>query len=67
MWSSRPSGIVVLASIADMLIIPTLAANGILMTALPLPLIGGAFAAAVVLAFALDAVKVVTFRALKMA
>jgi H+-transporting ATPase len=49
-----------------MMIIPTLAAKGILMTALPLSLIGGAFVAAVVLAFVLDAVKSALFGRLKM-
>ena len=65
-WSSRPSLIVVLASAADILIIPSLAANGILMKALPLPVIGGVLLSAVVFAFALDTIKVATFRILKM-
>jgi len=67
MWASRPSLIVILASAADILIIPGFAATGFLMTQLPLPIIGGAFAAAVVLAFVLDSVKIATFRALRMA
>ena len=65
-WSSRPSLVVVLASAADILIIPSLAANGFLMKALPLPVIGGVFLSAVVFAFALDTIKVATFRILKM-
>ena len=67
LWSSRPSLIVILSSIADMVIIPTLAAFGFLMAPLPVKLIAGVFAAAVVLAFALDFVKVALFRLLKMA
>jgi H+-transporting ATPase len=66
MWSSRPSLIVMLASAADMLIIPGFAATGFLMRALPLPVIGGVFASAVVLAFVMDAAKAATFRVLKM-
>lgn len=67
MWASRPSLVVVLSSVADVLIIPTLAANGIVMTALPVPLIGSVFLAAALFALVLDAVKVATFRSLKMA
>jgi H+-transporting ATPase len=66
LWSSRPSLIVVLSSLADLLILPTMAANGILMTALPVPVILGAFGAAVVLALVLDQLKVLVFRTLKM-
>ncbi len=66
MWSSRPSLIVILASIADLVIIPTLAARGILMAPLPVGLIAGVFVAAVLLAFALNFVKVAIFSRLKM-
>ncbi|WP_218191123.1 HAD-IC family P-type ATPase [Enhydrobacter aerosaccus] len=66
-WSSRPSGIVVLASLADILIVPTMANRGILMSSLPLGIIGGLFAAAVVLAFVLDLVKCEIFGRLQMA
>ncbi len=65
-WSSRPSSIVILASVADMVIIPTLAARGILMAPLPIGIIAGIFAAAVVLAFVLDFVKAALFRHLRM-
>ena len=66
LWSSRPSKTVVLASLADILIVPTMAATGTLMTPLPLTIILGAFAAALVLAFVLDAIKAAIFARLKM-
>ena len=66
LWSSRPSRIVIACSIADLLIVPTLAVGGILMAPLQLPLVAAVFAGAVIFAFALDAVKGLVFRALKM-
>ena len=66
LWSSRPSLVVVLCSIADLLIIPTLAVNGILMLPLPLAVVAGVFAACVALAFVLDQVKVAIFARLRM-
>lgn len=66
LWSSRPSLIVVLASIADILILPTMAAVGFLVPRLPLAAIASAFAAAIVLALVLDLVKVALFRSLRM-
>jgi len=65
-WSSRPSAIMILASIADMLIIPTLAVRGVLMAPLPAAVIGGVFLAAIALAFALDSVKAAIFKRLRM-
>lgn len=53
------------ASLADLLIIPTLAAAGILMAPMPLPVIADVFAPAIVLAFVLDLVKVAIFRRLR--
>src|SRR5579871_908336 len=63
-WSSRPGTIVLACSLADLLIIPTLAFTGILMAPLSLSIILGIFATAVVFAFVLDEVKTVIFRAL---
>jgi H+-transporting ATPase len=57
---------VALSSAADVLIIGNLAAFGILMTALPVELVGGILVAAVVFAFVLDTVKVAVFARLKM-
>jgi H+-transporting ATPase len=66
LWSSRPSGIVIASSIADLLIVPTLAVGGMLMVPLPLSVVASVFAGAVVFAFALDAVKAAVFRGLNM-
>jgi H+-transporting ATPase len=66
MWSSRPSLIVVMSSIADLLIIPTMAIRGLLMAPLPAPIVAGIFVAAIGLAFALDMVKIAVFKRLNM-
>jgi H+-transporting ATPase len=66
MWWSRPSRIVVLSSIADMLIIPTMAVAGLLMAPLPGSVVAAIFVAAIALAFALDVAKVAIFSRLKM-
>jgi H+-transporting ATPase len=65
-WSSRPSAIVILSSVADILIIPTLAARGMLMAPLPLAAIISVFAASVGFAFVLDALKALIFDHLRM-
>jgi H+-transporting ATPase len=65
-WSSRPSTIVLISSLADLLIVPSMAFAGILMAPLPLSVILSVFAAAVVFAFILDAVKARIFRVLEM-
>jgi H+-transporting ATPase len=67
MWSSRPSAIVIAASIADILIIPIFAVSGVFMAPLPLPMVLAVFASALVLALVLDAVKAVPFGQLRMA
>ena len=66
LWSSRPSWTMVASSIADISIIPSFAATGFLMTPLPLWLIGSAFAAAIVLAFVLDEIKLAIYGRLQM-
>ncbi len=65
-WSSRPSAIVVACSVADLLIVPTLALTGTLMAPLSFRIVAGVFVTAVVFAFALDVVKAVVFRVLGM-
>jgi H+-transporting ATPase len=65
-WSSMPSTIVIAASVAELLFIPTLAASGMLMTPIPVWLILTVLAAAVVLAFVLDTLKIAIFRRLHM-
>lgn len=66
LWSSMPSRIVLASSAADLLIIPTMAFAGFLMAPLPLAIILGVFAGAVVFAFLLDWIKVGIFRVLRM-
>ncbi len=66
LWSSRPSLIVVLSSVADVLIIPTLAIRGVLMAPLPASIVAGSFVTAIVLAFVLDVVKAAVFGRLEM-
>ncbi|HZR72479.1 MAG TPA: HAD-IC family P-type ATPase [Bradyrhizobium sp.] len=65
-WSSRPSEIVLACSLADLLIVPTLAFAGVLMAPLPLSIILSVFATAIVFAFALDEAKARLFHALGM-
>jgi H+-transporting ATPase len=57
LWSSRPSGWLVVSSLADLLIASTLAICGIFMTPLPILVVAGTLAAAVVFAFLVDAAK----------
>jgi len=65
-WSSRPSRIVILSSIADVLIIPGLAIGGILMAPLSPTIVVAILAASVALALGLDQVKVALFTHLRM-
>jgi H+-transporting ATPase len=58
LWGLRPSIWLVLSSIADVLIISTLAALGIAMAPLPVAIIAGEFAAAVVFGAILDIAKI---------
>jgi H+-transporting ATPase len=64
LWSSRPSIWLLLSSVADLLIASTLAVAGIAMTALPVLVVVGILAAAIVFALVLDLVKVPVFRRL---
>ena len=57
LWSSRPSRWVVVSSVADLLIAATLATFGILMTPLPILVVIGTLAAAVVFAVVVDTAK----------
>jgi H+-transporting ATPase len=67
LWSSWPSRIVIASSVVDLLIIPTMAINGILMAPLPASVVFAVFAASIVLALALDQVKLAAFGWLRMA
>ena len=57
LWSSRPSAWIVVSMIADIVIFTVLATRGILMSAISMTLVAAVFAASIVLAFALDALK----------
>ncbi|WP_374544437.1 HAD-IC family P-type ATPase [Rhodoblastus sp.] len=62
MWRSRPSGIFLLASCADLAVIAILATQGIFMAPLPARVVVGIFVAAAVFAVLLDRVKLIVFR-----
>ena len=64
LWSSRPSIWLTLSSVADLSIASTLAVMGIAMAALPVLMVVGVLAAAIVFAVLLDLVKVPAFRRL---
>jgi H+-transporting ATPase len=57
LWSSRPSLLVVMSSVLDILIIGTLALGGVLMAPLAPSIVAGILAAAIVLALTMDQVK----------
>ncbi|MCC7275907.1 MAG: HAD-IC family P-type ATPase [Alphaproteobacteria bacterium] len=62
-WSSRPSGWVLAASAADIVIVAVLALSGILMDALPWHVLAGVLAAAAGLALVLDRLRLALMRA----
>jgi H+-transporting ATPase len=64
-WGLRPSMWLVCSSIADVLIISTLAIFGIAMAPLPFPVVAGEFAAALGFALLLDGVKIPVFARLR--
>ncbi len=66
LWSSCPSLWMIASSFADISIIGGLAIGGILMKPLPVPVVAGILAAALIFAFVLDAVRSATFHRLKM-
>ena len=61
LWSSRPSFWLATSSVVDILIAATLAIWGIFMAPLPIVVVVGTLAAAVVFAFVVDAAKVPLF------
>jgi H+-transporting ATPase len=67
LWSSRPSLLVTVSSVLDVLIIGTLALGGILMAPLAPSIMAGILAAAIVLALVMDQAKVWLFVQFKMA
>jgi H+-transporting ATPase len=67
LWGLRPSTWLVLSSVADVLIISTLAATGIAMTPLPIAVIAYVFSAAIALGAVLDVIKIPVFARLRIA
>jgi H+-transporting ATPase len=65
LWSSLPSHWLMLASVADLFVIGTLATRGILMTALPVSVVGATLLATAVFGILLDLIKVPIFHRLK--
>jgi H+-transporting ATPase len=61
LWGLRPSLMLVVSSVADVLIIPMLAIYGIAMAPLPLAVVACEFAAAIAFGLVLDAVKIPVF------
>jgi H+-transporting ATPase len=65
LWGLRPSTLLVLSSVADVLIISTLAVLGIAMAPLPVAVIACEFAAAIAFGVVLDVVKIPVFAQLQ--
>ena len=61
LWGQRPTVWMIMSSVADLLIISTLAVCGIAMAPLPISVVAGEFAAAVVFGLVLDGVKIPVF------
>jgi H+-transporting ATPase len=64
LWSSRPSLLVVVSTVCDILIISTLVTRGIAMSPLSIFVVGGTFVGAAVFTFILDFAKVPVFKRL---
>jgi H+-transporting ATPase len=67
LWSSRPGKWLLAASLIDVTLFSTLSIHGVLMAPLAPAVVASVFACAVLLAFCLDAVKVLLFRKLAIA
>jgi H+-transporting ATPase len=67
LWGLRPSVWLVSSSVVDVLIISTLATLGIAMSPLPIWVVGGEFAAAIVFGVLLDLIKIPVFGRLRIA
>ncbi|MGA3070047.1 MAG: HAD-IC family P-type ATPase [Terracidiphilus sp.] len=65
LWGLRPSALLVLSSVADVLIISTLATLGIAMAPLPIAVIACEFAVAIAFGAILDVVKIPIFARLR--
>lgn len=62
LWRSQPAPIMVLATLADISLVTSLAVSGLFMTRLPAGVATGLFGATGVFMFALDAIKVGVFK-----
>jgi H+-transporting ATPase len=67
LWSTRPSVWLIGSSVADILIASTLAIAGIAMAPLPVAVVAGTLATAIVFTVLLELVKVPVFRRCKIA
>jgi H+-transporting ATPase len=67
LWSSKPGRWLIVSSVVDLTIIILLASNGVLMTALPIIIVGGVITMAIALAMILDYVKFALFQRLTIA
>jgi len=65
LWGLRPSVWLVLSSVADILIISTLALRGIAMAPLPIAIIAGEFGAALAFGVVMDLIKIPVFARLR--
>jgi H+-transporting ATPase len=66
-WSSRPGRRLIVSSIVYLSLFSFLSVDGILMTALPIAIVSGLLAVAIVFAFVLDTVKLALFHRLAIA
>ena len=66
LWGLRPTLWLVLSSVADLLIISTLALRGVAMAPLPVSVLAGEFAAAVAFGLLLNGIKIPVFARLKL-
>ena len=64
-WSSRPAPIMLLASVADLLLVTCLAAEGVLMNPLPLKLIAMLAATTILFTLAMDFIKIAVYARLR--
>ncbi len=67
LWGKRPSLLLAVSSVADILITSILAIGGIAMTPLPVLVVAGALSSAIAFSFVLDVVKIPVFARLRVA
>jgi H+-transporting ATPase len=65
LWHSRPAPILVLASMCDVILVGGLAAGGVLMSPLPIWIIGSLAAATIVFTLTMDSIKLAVFSRLR--